>query len=130
MSTYSAIQLGPPLKKMLFPVQRPGDFITAEWELYFFILPFFWGEGVNISSFSYPKKKKKKKGFAAARLATISATRYTGNKHFFKGGLVLCFTLLNYRLSIISAIFKLRSYLGPFTLKTFSYVLYPEKWYL
>ena len=32
-------------------------------------------------------KKKKKKDFAAARLATISATRYTGNKLFFKGGL-------------------------------------------
>ena len=34
---------------------------------------------VKISSFSY----KKKKGFAAVRLATISATRWTGNKLFF-----------------------------------------------
>ena len=49
--------------------------------------------GVQISKFSYPKKKekqkklkKKKKDFAAARLATISATRWTGNKLFFKGG--------------------------------------------
>ena len=33
-----------------------------------------------------PKKNRKKKDFAAARLATISATRYTGNKFFFKGG--------------------------------------------
>ena len=43
---------------------------------FFFILP--------------PKKsfgQKKKKDFAAARLATISATRWTGNKLFFKGGL-------------------------------------------
>ena len=36
--------LRPPLKKMLFPVQRPGDFITAEWELFFFILPSFFGQ--------------------------------------------------------------------------------------
>ena len=32
------------------------------------------------------KKKKEKKDFAAARLATISATRYTGNRLFFKDG--------------------------------------------
>ena len=43
--------------------------------------------GVKISSFSYQKKKGgKKKDFAAARLATISATRWT-EKLFFKGGL-------------------------------------------
>ena len=77
---------------MLFPVQRPGDFITAERELFFFHFAHFFLL-VNISSFSYKKKKKrkkkrkKKKDFAAARLATISATRYTGNKLFFKGGL-------------------------------------------
>ena len=27
---------------MVFPVQRPGDFINAEWELFFFILPIFF----------------------------------------------------------------------------------------
>ena len=60
---------------MLFPVQRPVEDITAEW---------------NILFFSYQKKKKKekkKKDIATARLATISATRWTGNKLFFKGGL-------------------------------------------
>ena len=75
---------------MLFPVQRPGEFITAEWELFFFHFAqfffFFGGGGVKISSFYY-KKTTKKLDFAAARLAAISATRYTGNKLFFKGGL-------------------------------------------
>ena len=39
--TYGAVtvmQVGhirPPLKKMLFPVQRPGEYITAEWEPFF-----------------------------------------------------------------------------------------------
>ena len=39
--------------------------------------------------FSYPKKRKKveKKEFAAARVAIILATRWTGNTFFFKGGL-------------------------------------------
>ena len=49
----------PPLKKM-FPVQRPGDYNTAEWELFFFFLPFFFFL-VKILTFSYQKKKKKKK---------------------------------------------------------------------
>ena len=75
------LMLGHPLKKMLFPVQRPGEHITAEWELFYF----FWS---TISSFSYQKKPpEKKKDFAAARVAIISATRWTGNKLFFKGGL-------------------------------------------
>ena len=43
-----------------------------------------------MSRFSYRKKKKQeKKKFADARLATISATRWTGNKLFFKGGLIV-----------------------------------------
>ena len=29
----------PPLKKILFPVQRPGVYITAEWELFFSFCP-------------------------------------------------------------------------------------------
>ena len=50
-------------------------------------------------SFSYQKQTKqkngKKKDFAAARLATISDTRWTGNKLFFKGGIksVSCYNL-------------------------------------
>ena len=79
MSLYQAT-----LKKMLFPVQRSGEDITAEWELFFFILPFFEFSS-KILIFSYPKKRKKDK--VAARLATISSTRWTGNKLFFKGGL-------------------------------------------
>ena len=80
----------PPLKKILFPVQRPGVYITAEWDFFFFILPKKYFLGQNFIIFLPPppqKKKEKKKDFAAARLATISATRWTGNKVFFKGGL-------------------------------------------
>ena len=81
---------GPPLKKMLFPVQRPGDFIMQNGTVpsFFLFCPFFIFILVKISSFSYPKKKN---GFffAAAQLATILATHFTGNKLFFKGGPVL-----------------------------------------
>ena len=46
---------------MLFPVQRPGDYNAAEWELFF---SFFWG-GQNFNIFLQKEKKKKtgKKGF-------------------------------------------------------------------
>ena len=68
--------------------------ITAEWELFFSSCQLFcfW---VKISSFSCNNnpKKTEKKDFAAARLATISATRWTGNILFFKGGLSLLHTL-------------------------------------
>ena len=48
---------------MLFPVERPGESITADWELFFFLFP-------KNSFFSYQKgkKRKKNKDFAAARL--------------------------------------------------------------
>ena len=52
--------LRPPFKKMLFPVQRPGVYITAEWELLFLILLLFFALS-KISSFSYKKKKKTEK---------------------------------------------------------------------
>ena len=45
----------PPLKKMLFLVQRPGDYITAEWELFFFAnFIFFW---LKFHHFLQKKKK-------------------------------------------------------------------------
>ena len=47
--------LRPPLKNMLFPVQRPDDYITAEWELYFSFCQFFFfflgGGGQNFIIF-------------------------------------------------------------------------------
>ena len=48
------------LKKMLFPVQRPGDFMTAEWELFFLHLAhfFLWS---RFHHFLIKKKKKEKK---------------------------------------------------------------------
>ena len=70
----------PPLKKILFPVQRPGVYITAEWGGKNLILPqkrFFCQNFIIF----LPKKKggEKKKDFVAAH--------WTGNKLFFKGGL-------------------------------------------
>ena len=71
------------LEKMLFPVKRPGDFNTAEWELFFSFCHFFFF--LKISTFSYQKQTNRGiKDFAAARLATVSATRWTGNKLFLR----------------------------------------------
>ena len=55
------LAVGPPLEVMLFPVQRPGDYITAEWELDFFILPisFFFLGGGGVSKFHHILTKKK-----------------------------------------------------------------------
>ena len=67
-------------------MQRLGEYITTEWELFFFsFCQFFF----FLSKFHYffQKKNGKEKKIAAARPTTISATRWTGNKLFFKGGL-------------------------------------------
>ena len=77
----------PPLEKMLCLVQRPGESMRADWDLFFFI---FNKKKIfnNIFTIFLPNKKEKggKKIVAAARLPIISATRCTGNKLFFKGG--------------------------------------------
>ena len=43
------------LKKMLFPVERPGEYITADWELLFF-LPIRFRQ--NTIFFFFKKGKK------------------------------------------------------------------------
>ena len=65
----------------MFPVQRPGEDIIAEWKFFFFHF-------ANLFLVKKKEKKRKKEDNAAARLATISATCWTGNKLFFKGGLI------------------------------------------
>ena len=87
---YDVVRIRPPLKKKLFPVQRPGEHITADF-FFFLILHFFFNFGQNFIIF-LPKKIKWKKKVAATRLAIILATRWTGNKHFFTGGLRMCGT--------------------------------------
>ena len=76
--------LRPPLKSMLFPVQRPGQDITAQWELLFFA-NFF---SSIISKFSYQNNKiEKRRGenrYCGRPLGTISATRWTGNTTFLR----------------------------------------------
>ena len=88
---YKQIHAEATLKKILFPVQRPGVYITAEWDLFFFILPpnnFL----VKISSFSYQKKKKR--GGGGGRFCGRPAGHNFGHpldrkQTFFKGGLTL-----------------------------------------
>ena len=82
--------LRPPLKIMLFPVHRPitykgwvGTFFSY-FPIFFFFCPAFF----STISIQRREKKKKKEDFAASRLAKIMATRRTGNKLFFKGGLM------------------------------------------
>ena len=77
----------PPLQNMLFPVQRPCEDITAEWDLFLFILPKRICSKISIFLTKKKEIEEKIKDIAASRLATISATRWTGNKLFFKDGL-------------------------------------------
>ena len=56
----SRVDIRPPLKKMLFLVQRSGDFITAEWEFLFSFCHIFVFVK-NVIMFLPPKKREKKK---------------------------------------------------------------------
>ena len=75
----SMLCLRPPLKKMLFPVWRPGEYIRADWDIFLFS---FFHIFFSYHYFYYFLTKRKKK-FAAAQLTTILATRWIGNKLFF-----------------------------------------------
>ena len=59
-------------------VLRQDEYIRADWEVFPSVFRYYF--------LTKKRKKEKKKDFAAARLATISATHWTGNKLFFKGG--------------------------------------------
>ena len=48
------------IKNMLFPVQRPGEDITAEWELFFRIFPFFCFQKFQYFLTKQIERKKKK----------------------------------------------------------------------
>ena len=55
---------------------------------FFFNFRYFFVVFQKCQYFSYQKKEKQKKNnFAATQVAIISATRWTGNKLFFKCGL-------------------------------------------
>ena len=79
--------LGPLLKKSLFPVERPGGNLSADWKLFFLIFYFFFLSKKSVLFSLKKKKERKKKEFAAARVAIILANRWTGNKLLLKGGL-------------------------------------------
>ena len=82
----------PPLKIILFPVHRPGELISGEWVHFpptfsrFFSPPPPPPHPQHFPHDFYTAEKNilKKKDFVASRLATIMATRWTGNKHFFR----------------------------------------------
>ena len=78
-----------PLKIISFPVHRPGEVISAEW-IHFFphFRDFVFFQHFPHNFYIEKKIYYKKKDFAASRLATIMVTRWTGNKVFFKGGLM------------------------------------------
>ena len=93
-------------------------------------LPIFWG-GSRFHHFLTKKKTKKKKDFAAARLATISATRYTENKLFFKGGLSfhsVCpsFYKIDFQIEMFRIIYALATANDPMHVKMNSSVRYNE----
>ena len=74
----------PPLKIILFPVHRPGELKSAEWIHFFHISEIIFSSIFHIISIQRKKYIEKKKKFAASRLATIIATRWTGNKFFLR----------------------------------------------
>ena len=45
------------LKKMLFPVQRPGEYVRADWELFFLFFSLF--SPILLLLFSYQNKEKR-----------------------------------------------------------------------
>ena len=65
------------LGKMMFPVQRLGANVRADWELFITIYCILFSN--IIFTIFLPKKD-----FADSRLATILATRWTGNKPFLR----------------------------------------------
>ena len=78
----------PLLEKMLFLVQRPGESNRADGKLFFQFSIFFFTKKNSVLLLPNKKKRKKKEEIAAARVAIISATRWTGNKLFLQGGLI------------------------------------------
>ena len=56
----------PPLEKMLFPVQRPGESVRADWDLFFHFQQFFFSILFFTIFLQTTKKKRKKKDFVAA----------------------------------------------------------------
>ena len=70
------------IKIILLPVKRPGGLKRCDWRLFFPIFFFFFPK---MDKTFLPKKKRGKKKIAAVRLASISPTRWTGNKTFFYG---------------------------------------------
>ena len=77
--------MGLSIKIIMFPVYRSGEYIRAEWELFFLFFSIFLKYFFQ-TLFSPGKNKY----FAAARLATILATRWTGNRLFSMDGPDTC----------------------------------------
>ena len=74
--------------KSLFPVQQPGGYFLANWEPFVCIFAFF-PTHITLISYTPPPPQKKGGGggerkFAASRLATLLATRWTGKKLFLR----------------------------------------------
>ena len=77
------------IKIILFPVDQPGGSKRCDWRLFHFcrIFLIFFLQKWTIFSWKTKKSGEKNK-FAAARLASILATRCTGNRIFFMDRLI------------------------------------------
>ena len=84
---YTSVGLS--INKILFPVDRPGGSKSCGWRLFFSFLVVFFPQKKELTIFLWEKTKSgEKKEIAAARLASILATRCTGNRIFFMDSLV------------------------------------------
>ena len=81
------IGIRPPLEKMLFPVQRPGESMRADLDPFFSFSTIFLFFNIIFTMF-LPKKRKKKEKRFCGRPTGHNFTRCTGNKLFLKGGLI------------------------------------------
>ena len=74
------------IKIILFPVDRPSGSKRCDWRIFFSILQ--KKKNLKMDNISMENKKKSgKKKIAAARLASILATRWTGNRIVFMDSL-------------------------------------------
>ena len=77
--------LGPALNKMLFPIQRPGEYVRADWEYSFF--HFNQKKNFNIIFTIFLEKNENKKYFGHP-IGPLFRHPLDRKRTFFKGGLV------------------------------------------
>ena len=77
----------PPLEKMLFPVQRPGESMRADWDLFFFISTIYFFQYYFYYFLTKKKEKQKKRRFSVRPTGHNFGHPLYRKQTFFKGGL-------------------------------------------